>query len=195
VQDDQLRALALLLYERHKEAFEFMFKCRPEPQNLLTVLRNSVEGVEGLIVDSSGSNLFRFLPRIWDERLTRIKGDPTKWSRTGRGLLFEGKIYPNLPGRVSISLLLGPGEPEMRSQVYQAAAAQPNLFTGLVRPMGAQWVTIFSRDLLTVGQAKGLTFEGQATNVSLGWSDFQGQTLMQLIEAMIAIDEQIASRC
>jgi hypothetical protein len=191
VQDEQLRALALTLYERHKEAFEFIFECRPEPKSLLTILRNRVKNVEGLLIDSGGTNLFRFLPKQWDEQLVNIKGDPTKWSRTGRGLLFEGKVYADRPGRVNVALLLGPGNPEMRLRVYQAATSQPNLFTGLVKPMGAQWVTIFSRDLLTSGQARGLTFEAQAANVDLGWSDFQGQTLPQMIDAVLTIDQQL----
>jgi hypothetical protein len=106
VQDDQLRALAVSLYERHKEAFEFIFECRPEPQSLLTVLRARVQDVQGLVVDSSGSNLFRFFPQVWDERLRYIKGDATRWSKTGRGILFEGKIYADNPGRVNIALIL-----------------------------------------------------------------------------------------
>ena len=191
VQNDQLRTLALTLYERHKEAFEFIFECRPEPQSLLTELRNRVESVDGLTVDSAGGNLFRFVPTLWDERLSAIKGDATKWSKTGRGILFEGKIYAGTPGRVNIALVLGPGEPEMRSRVYQAAACQPKLFAGLVKPMGAQWTTIFSRDLLKPAQAKDITFDAQAFNVGLAWSDFQGQTLMQLIEAVIAIDAEL----
>jgi len=192
VQNDQLRALALTLYERHKEAFEFIFECRPAPQSLLTVLRNHVEGVQGLIVDSSGSNLFRFLPSVWDERLTNIKGDPIRWSKSGRGILLEGKVYPDNPGRVNVALLLGPGDAEMRSRVYQAAGAQPKLFTGLVKPMGGQVATIFSRDLLKPAQAKCITFDAQAYNVGLAWSDFQGQILPQLIKAVLAIDEQLS---
>jgi hypothetical protein len=75
VQDERLRALAVTLYERHKEAFEFIFECRPEPNSLLTVARTCVQGVQGLIVDSSGSNLLRFVPEGWNERLKVIKGE------------------------------------------------------------------------------------------------------------------------
>ena len=56
---------------------------------------------------------------------------------------------------------------------------------------GRPWVTIFSRDLLTPAQAKNLTFEAQASNVSFASSDFQGRTLQSLIDAVLAIDEQL----
>lgn len=193
VQNEQLRALALALYERHREAFEFIFECRPKPQSLLTVLQSRVQSVEGLLVESSGSNLFRFVPTVWDRRLANIKRDPTKWSKTGRGILFEGKIYPDKPGRVNIALILGPGRAEIRSRVYQAASSQPQLFTGLVKPMGGLWATIYSRDLLKPAQAKNLTFEAQSLNVGLAWSDFQGEALHQLIQAVIAIDEELGT--
>ena len=114
------------------------------------------------------------------------------WSKSGRGMLFEGQVYPDNPGRVKIALILGPGDGEMRSRIYQAAASDPKLFTGLVKPMGRQWATIFSRDLLKSAQAKGLTFDAQAFNVSLAWSDFQGGTLPQLIDAVVRIDEQLS---
>jgi hypothetical protein len=192
VQDERLRALALVLYERHKEAFEFIFGCRPEPQSLLTVARQQVLSVQGLVEDKSSGNIFRFLPAVWNERLTTIKGDPTQWTRTGRGILFEIKTYADTPGRVNVALILGPGDPNVRTRVYQAVAAQPKLFTGLVKPMGTKWATIFSRDLLTSNQAKNLSFEHQSTSVVFQWSEFQAQALQALTNAVLAIDEHLA---
>jgi hypothetical protein len=191
VQDDKLQALAVTLYERHKEAFDFIFDSRPAPTSLLTPVRDSVSGVGGLLEDSNLGSIFRFAPEVWDERLAAIKGDPAKWSKTGRGLLFEAKTYAGTPGRVNISLILGPGDPATRVQVYQAAVSRPEMFTGLVKPMGAQWVTLFSRDLLTANQAKGLSFEAQATSVGLAWGDFQGRKLQALIDAILEIDANI----
>lgn len=193
VQDDELRSLAITLYERYKEAFDFVFECRPEPQNLLSALRERVLSVQGLIEDSRGSNLFRFLPEIWDEQLINIKGDPMKWSKTRRGILFEVQTYPSHPGRVSIALIVGPGDPEMRSRVHQAAGYQRQLFTGYQKYLGAQFVSIFRRDLLTEAQARDLTFEAQELNVGLAWSDFQGRTLNQLADAVIEIDKRLGS--
>lgn len=191
VQDERLRALAVTLYERHKEAFEFIFECRPEPNSLLAVGRSCVQGVQGLIMDSSGSTCVRFVPETWDSQLKVIKGDPAKWSRTGRGLLFEIKTYSGAAGRVNIALVLGPGDAAMRKKVYEAALSNPQLFKGLVKPMGAQWATIFSRDLLTANQAKGLAFEAQEVNVRAAWTDFQVGQLSLLIQGILDIENQL----
>ncbi|MGR9431356.1 PDDEXK-like family protein [Rhizobium leguminosarum] len=193
VTDERLLSLAVKLYERHKEAFDFVFDCRPQPHSLLSVARLCVEAVEGLSIESSGANLLRFAPDIWDGQLQVIKGDPIKWSKTGRGLLFEIKTYASIPGRVNISLTLGPGDANMRAEVYRMATANPQLFKGLSKPMGAQWSSIFSRDFLTATQAKGLSFEAQEANVRLAWSDFLGGQLPALINGVLEIDERLAS--
>jgi hypothetical protein len=186
-----VRLLAVTLYERHKEAFDFIFASRPEPLNLLTVVRQVVQGLQDLVEDSAGGSLFRFVPEVWDQHLNAIKGDPAKWSKSGRGLLFECKTFNGAPGRVNVSLILGLGDPAMRKQAYERALAQPQLFIGLVKPMGQQWVTIFSRDLLTSTVAQTLTFEQQVNNVSLAWSDFQGTQLKSLTETIVAIDASL----
>lgn len=193
VQDEKLRALAVTLYERHKEALEFIFECRPEPNSLLTVARKCVLGVEGLLVDSNVTNCVRFVPKLWDEQLKVIEGDPSKWSKTGRGLLFEIKTYTNTPGRVNVSLVLGPGDANIRKRLYEAARSKPHLFKGLVKPMGVQWATIFSRDLLTTNEAKGQTFEAQEFNVRAAWSNFQGNQLASLISTILEIDKQLVN--
>lgn len=194
VTDERLRSLAVRLYERHREAFDFIYNCRPEPRNLLAVVRERIESVEGLTIESTGSNILRFTPDVWDTELQLVKADPTKWTKTGRGLLFEVKTYPNTPGRVNLSLILGPCDSAMRSYVYQAAMANPKLFQGVVKPMGVQFATIFSRDLLTATQATGMSFEGQETNVSLAWSSFQSEQLQHLMYAILEMDQQLVER-
>ena len=111
--------------------------------------------------------------------------------QAGRGLLFEIKTYPRTPGRVNVSLLLGPGDTDIRKRVYDAARSKPDLFRGVMKTMGVQWATIFSRDLLTEDQAKGQTFDAQELNVRIAWSDFQGSQLGSLIDTILKIDEHL----
>lgn len=193
VQDEKLRTLGRQLCERHKEAFDFIFECRPEPLSLLANMRPIVLGVEGLVEDISGANVLRFAPEAWDQGLKAIACDPNKWSRTGRGLLFEVKTYPASPGRVNVSLIIGPCEPPIRRSIYDYALARPGTFPGIVKPMGVQWATIFSRDLLTAAQAAQLSFEAQANNAALARSDFQGSQLPALLTSILSLDAQLAS--
>jgi hypothetical protein len=188
VPDERLRELAAQLYERHSEALEFIWECRPQQSGLLEALQDRVESVSGLTIDSRSSNMLRFAPDAWDQSLRSIHCDPTLWTRTGRALLFEIKTFTNTPDRVNLSLVLGPAAADVRVEFYDAARARPELFVGLVKPMGNKWASIFSLDLLTSIQSKGLTVDQQAQNASLAWSDFQGKILPELIQAILDID-------
>ena len=191
VEDAQLRSLAAKLYERHAEALDFIFESRPRSAGLVEVVTQQVRGCNGLTVDSETGSTMRFsVDRLDAELSYRI--DPKDWSKTGRGLLFEVKAYPNKPGRLNISLIIGPGDPAYRRALYEAAGAQPQLFVGRVKSMGEKWATIFSRDLLTVERAAGMSADVQANVAGLAWSDFQGQTLGPLVDAVLAIDRAIA---
>lgn len=190
VQDEHLKSLAGKLYERHKEALEFIFSVRPRAASLVDVIADQVRDCEGLIIDSSGSGYMRFSTEQWDEALS-YRIDKASWSKTGRGLLFEVKSYANKPGRLNISLIIGPGDDGYRSALYTAAQARKELFVGLVKPMGRLWATIFSRDLLTAEAAVSMATDAQVTNLRLAWSDFQATTLPRLIETVLEIDDAI----
>lgn len=186
VPDEELKSLALKLYERHREAFDFVFEVRPAPQGLLDVLKSRVLGVEGLVEDRSSMTIFRFLPARWDSDLPGAQCSRSLWTRTGRGLMFEIKVNPTT-GRVHVTLVLGPLEADLRRRIYQAAADHPETFKGLVRPMGQQHSTLYSRELLTPAVAQTLDFEQQSLAVSLAWSEFQGEELLALIKSVETI--------
>jgi hypothetical protein len=191
VEDENLRSLAAKLYERHAEALDYIFASRPRPTGLIEIVAQQVRGSDGLIVDSEGVSTLRFASETWDAMLA-FKTDPAEWSRTGRGILFEVKTYTNKPGRVNVSVIIGPGDQDRRRAIYEAARGRPELFVGLVKPMGVKWVTIFSRDLQTPEQAAKLSAEQQANNLRLAWSEFQAEVLPGLITGVLEIDADAA---
>lgn len=193
VDDEHLRSLAAKLYERHAEALDYLFANRPRGTGLIDIVEQQARSCAGLVVDSTGASVLRFSAEEWDEGL-HFKADSSTWSKTGRGLLFEVKTYPNKPGRVNVSLIIGPGPQYARQAIYELAKGSPDLFVGLVKPMGAKWATIFSRDLLSAERAATMSTEQQANNLRLAWSDFQGSTMPALIEAVSGFDASVARR-
>jgi hypothetical protein len=116
VPDEELKALALRLYDRHREAFEFVFESRPQPQGVLDALRAQVLSVEGLIEDRSTATIFRFLPSRWDETLPDLGCSIESWTRTGRGMMFEIKVNQST-GRIHLILIMGPLSPQVRERI------------------------------------------------------------------------------
>ena len=193
MQDEQLNSLAAKLYERHKEALDFIFLNRPKAAGLLDIITDLIGGCVGLVADSRAPNNLRFSVEQWDEALS-FRVDKDKWSKTGRGILFEAKTYAQRPGRLNLSLMIGPGDQTCRKRFYEAAQARPELFVGRVKPMGEQFAAIYSHDLLTAEAAENMSAEAQAANVRFAWSEFQGVTLPQLIDAILQIDAEIAGK-
>lgn len=140
VEDEHLRTLAARLYERHAEALDFIFESRPKPASLVEVVARRVRSLDGAVVDTDGPSMLRFAPTVWDEHLS-FRCNPKDWVKSGRGILFEVKADSRKPGRISVSLVLGPGDGAYRTAFYDAAVARPDVFKGLVRPMGVKWST------------------------------------------------------
>lgn len=187
VPDQELRELALQLYERHREAFDFIFESRPEPESLLGVARPLLEAQPDLVPDRHGGNILRFVPGEWAGVSDLNCCDAKAWTKTGRNLIFEIKSWSSgsYVDRVIIGLVSGPAPKEIRERLYSRAAARLDAFKGLVKPMGKQYATIYMRELLTPTAAKSMDHDEKAAAIQAGWSIFLEEELPLLTTAVL----------
>jgi len=108
VEDPKLADLARRLYEKHKEAFDFVSKVRPQPKNLLDDLRKLLESNSLVNEDRRTSAILRFVPVAWTNTPQLNSCLRSEWTKTGRSLLFEIKANEN--NRLIIALILGPSD-------------------------------------------------------------------------------------
>jgi hypothetical protein len=189
VPDEELQELARRIYERHKEALDFIFEIRPRPEGLLAVARVLLDNQSGLIQDRHGGSLLRFALEPWSN-ITKLNSCPaSSWTKTGRNVLFEIKTWAAGPyaDRVIVALVNGPASPDIRDRLYAGAVARPDLFRGLVKPMGKQWSTIYMRELLTPAAAKDMEAEEKAETIETNWNGFLNDDLPLLSEAVAEI--------
>ena len=186
VDDEKLRVLARQLYERYREAFDFIIDSRPQPDSLLEPLRGDVEGNPALIMDKPGSGLLRFAHTNW-LNIRELNSCPLeRWTRSGRNLLFELRAHRG-SGRVTLSLILGPSENigpasgnELRRHVYSEASKQPDVFRGLVKGMGQHTSTIFLRELLSARVSDELDEDEKRGALKNAWDEFVERDLASL---------------
>jgi hypothetical protein len=171
VPDEELRNLAQQLYERHREAFEFVFECRPGAENLISVVSPLMQSLPDVVEDKHVETMLRFLPKSWIgvRRLSSV--DPSFWTKTGRAVLFEIKSFSD-SDRLIATLILGACDPEFRTHLYKIASAQTQLFRGVVKPMGKQYSTIYSRELLSAVAAKSMNAEQKHEAILTSWKEF-----------------------
>jgi hypothetical protein len=189
VPDKELQDIARQLYQRHKEAFDFVFECRPTPEGLVELARNLLLGTSGLSEDRHAATMLRFVPQSWDNVSTLNTCPTNLWTRTGRAAVFEIKTGKgdanNLSERVNVALIIGPADAKIREALYNGARKIPALFKGLVKPMGNKYSTIYSRDFLTAAAAKDMGNEQKVKAITEAWNDFAQNELPALEQAML----------
>jgi len=79
VQDEQLRDLALQIYQRHKEAFDFVIECLPEAGGLLSVIKGLLENETNLLPDKHIKSILRFAPEEWSASPQLNSCSAEKW--------------------------------------------------------------------------------------------------------------------
>jgi hypothetical protein len=69
--------------------------------------------------------------------------------------------------------------------LYRGAQTRPDLFKGLVRPMGKKWTTVYSRDLLTAAEGRKMEVDQKIDALRTAWNSFREADLPALEKAML----------
>jgi hypothetical protein len=179
VEDEKLNELVRQLYERHREAFDFVFEKRPQPDDLLSKIKEALSNNSHLLEDRHSPSMLRFVPKEWSSKKEFNSCPEDRWTHTKRNLIFEVRANRDTD-RVMVSLILGPTSPELRTALYEFATARPKLFTGLVKPMGAKTSTIYLRELLSANAAAEMEPHEKHSTVEQKWSEFLSHDLPKL---------------
>jgi hypothetical protein len=190
VNDEVLRALALKIYERHSDAIDFIFKCRPEATGLLPIAQALAEKDANLVQDRHGSTIARFVPKKWLGIPALNSCPPDRWTKTGRNLLFEIKSFKSegeFSDRILLSLILGPSEVKLRQYIFDSARRKPEIFAGAGKSIGQSWVTIFSRELLSATAAESMEGTEKHETIAQNWNEFVARDLPRLTDEIVRV--------
>ena len=149
VPDEALNELALRIYERHREALDFIFDSRPEPGSLLGVVRELMDKTPYLVLDKQVASIARFIPEAWNNLGALNTCPKDMWTKTGRNVLFEIKSFKteayDFSDRILLSLILGPSTSTIREHFFSQARSKPAIFVGSGSAIGKSWTTLFSK--------------------------------------------------
>jgi len=139
------------------------------------------------VTDRVGSTTIAFVPAEWNSIPDLNACDPTLWTKTGRSAVFEIKTYNSeaYAYRVSIALVVGPAPSDIRERLYKGARDRPDLFKGLVKPMGAKYTTIYTKDLLSQAAGKLMDEEQRAAVIQEAFKTLQEEDLPALTTAVL----------
>ena len=191
VEDEKLKELALRIYEQHKEALDFVFSCRPTAESQLSLAKELINSQPELISDVHVNTIARFAPRAWEAEWALNACPKDIWTKTGRNMLFEIKTFKtetyDFSDRTLLSLISGPADQELRKYLFASARQKPGLFVGAGTVVGKQWVTLYSKELLSKAAAQGMDSDQKAAAVTTAWENFVLKELPELTEAVVEI--------
>jgi hypothetical protein len=150
MEDQELSDLARDLWQRHREALEYLMEQRPNGlvglgPVALEQIKDIAEKASLPILhlepeDSTKANV-RFFVREW-ESLPGVKSG-SGWISSGRMLVLETQFRTD---QVKVALLVGPGPAEVRKCIFEVA--QPGIIRASARFAG-KWKTLASAQLIT----------------------------------------------
>lgn len=155
MQDEELAAIAQALWQRHKEALEYLVEQRPdEVGSLGEAIRDraaeigkaaSLDAIT-LIPDDSLRTMTRFAIAQWDTLPGMHTGS---WTRSKRLILIEIHVSAN---RAQAALYLGPGEQSNREAYFRAV--QPEI-TKAADKLTSKWKLLCRHELLSAAELDG----------------------------------------
>jgi hypothetical protein len=175
--DMEIQELCRRIYSKHRAALDLIYEHRPDRQAeirdaLLEMIRADRQE---FIIDTASKSRIRFLPVSWDRSELHVGQGFTK---SGRLLLFE---FWNNPNWLGFGLTLGPGDQDVRRQIYEAARKTGSPFTPPPKGVSTKYVYLFSKEILNAADYDDLDFEGIQSRLQEAWSAFKSNVLPLMI--------------
>lgn len=189
VSDSDIARLCQRIYRTHKQALDLIFEHRPDQvARLSDAYRAVIEGSVpyGIIPDRMTKVYLDFAVDKWDRFQWQHAG--TGWTKSGRVLLFE--IYVGERSS-SIHLIIGPGPPEIREQIFKTFVPEkPRLKNGRTS-MTSTYTQVYRHKWPGADRIEDLTDDELADVIKKRWDAFLEKDFLAAreIASEIAIDE------
>ncbi len=176
--DSEIAELCRSIYHKHRPAFDLIFEHRPDEQaKMYDFLVSLVEGTPGIILDDSSKQYIRFWPEEWDIPELRVG---SRWTSSRRMLLFQ---LVNVPDRLNIALVVGPGPESVRQDLSRLIREAPAPLK-LPGKVGQIWATVYSRKWLSPHDYEDSSPEERESRVRESWQRFLETDLRAIHEAL-----------
>ena len=182
--DPEAVRLAQDMYQKHKRAFDFVYRHRPDVRRRVRPVVEELvrQPPSGFELEPSSVDTIRFGVKGWD---TDALLTATGWTESERILMFA--VY-NAPESLDLHLFMGPGPEETRRRLFEMAAKhdvfvepRPNTDKAI---RARSWPPIFTRHLLKAEAYQTLTDEQREEEIRERWGRFVKNDLPRMEEAL-----------
>ena len=184
VSDSEAADLAQRIYAKHKKALDFIFEQKPDLQmDIARELGRLIREEPALIEDRFAKSYINFASQTWNEMPELGRGEG--WTGSGQMLLYE---FRNSSDRLSLALVIGPGDQSVRTTVFNYAKGNPEIFRGCSASLYPKWTQIVSKSFLTRRQLENLEFDELRERIKKRWTEFIDEDHPRISKAISGIN-------
>ncbi len=186
--DEEIQELCTRIYRKHQLALDLIYEHRPDMQAEIrdALLEMIKADPTEFTLDVSNKTWIRFRPVSWGRpELQRGQG----WTKTGMIVLFEFfNSTPRNANSLGLRLTLGPGDQNVRRQIYEAATNTGSPFIQDPRGLSTKWVKLFWKEILPTAEWEeyedSLDYESLRSRLQEAWSAFKSNELPRIKEVI-----------
>ena len=180
--NDNIDALALQIYEKHREAIDLIIRARATFEvKGWDVLDGSMAHHQSLLMPDINSKWYhRFYAPELEEIPELLQGQG--WTSSGRMVLFEVKYRERV-----LTLMLGPGPEATRRRLFQLAqtpGAVPGVMMRRTHKLSGTWHTLYSKRVMDKGGSSGPDYLEGKRQVELAVATFVENDYWPLVNAV-----------
>ena len=182
--DDNIDALALQIYQKHREAIDLIIKAKPAFETKgWTILDSALERHERLFQRDHDNRLYHrfFAPDL--DKIPELR-EGNGWTKSGRMLLFQVNYSQR-----TLGLVLGPGPDPTRQRLYELTQdhdAVPTVTMRRTQKLSQTWHTLYSKTLLGKDRSSEPDYEKGRSQVEAAIATFIDQDYWPLVNAIRA---------
>ena len=182
--NDNIDALALQIYDKHREAIDLIIKAKPAFEAKgWSILDSAMQRHERLFRSDFDNRLHhRFYAPDLEEIPELHQGNG--WTKSGRMLLFEVKYRER-----ALVLMLGPGPEPTRRRLYELSLdpdAVPGVSMRRTQKLSGTWHTLYRKSLLGKDGSSEPDYEQGRSQVEAAIATFIDQDYWPLVNAIRA---------
>jgi hypothetical protein len=182
--DREIQELCRRIYSKHRAALDLIYEHRPDRQaEIRGFLLKMIEADPDFTLDVSDKTWIRFYPVSWG----RSELQRGAWDKSAMMVLFQFQNSSQWnPNSLGLGLWVGPGDENVRRQIYEAATKAGSPFTPNPKGLSDEWVGLFWKEILNaaVYDDLALDFERIQARLQEEWSAFKSNELPRIKEVI-----------
>jgi len=181
--ESEIDKLCTRIYNKHRQALEMLFERRPDRQSdIRALLEQLIKSDPALELDDCSKAYIRFAPLSWTS--------PHLW--TGTGFTKSGRIvlfqFQNLPDSLKLTLSMGPGDPSVRSRIWETVRSLGDRIFSPIGSVDDKWCHPFLLDFLSPQDYQPDDMESIEAKIRERMSSFKATQFPQIDKAIRAIE-------